>query len=146
MRYDSRFALIVGKLTLCVYLVSFLLPAYGMSIFQSRVTFFGWQAFYGAGLFWALVPMWLANPALWFGLVKLFHGRWAAAGSAGLVATALALSEIWLVWDDLAFGYLVWVASMMLLMSGGWYGCWRERRGLARQERDATSEAICTLS
>jgi hypothetical protein len=101
---DSRF---VGKSILCVYLASFLLPAYGMSILQSPVTFFGWQAFYGAGLIWTLVPMWLANPALWFGLVKFFNGRWAAAGNAGLVATALALSEIWLVWDDLAFGYLV---------------------------------------
>ena len=98
------------------YGVSFFLPVTDAGTPQ---VMYGYQAF-----FWGLVsliylPMWLANPLLWFGCICYRDGERSAARKAGTIATLLAISEVWL-WDDPPeIGYYVWIGSMVLLAIAG---------------------------
>ena len=79
--------------------------------------------------------LWLANPVLWLGCCFLMTRRWREAGLAGLIAILLALSLIFTahVPSDMAripqAGYRMWLASMIRLAGGGFYGWWVSGRG-----------------
>ena len=107
-------AVVLGGLAIQLYLVSFFLPALDGTP--------GYEAFILAVLFVIGLPMWLANPVFWFGVVRLAQGRYHSAGQAGRVALLLALSECWMFYDKLAVGYFVWVGSMVLLAAVGRFG------------------------
>jgi hypothetical protein len=77
-------------------------------------------------------PYWLTNVLLWFGCSALMTHRWLAAGLAGLIAIGLALFASLtnpLIWDSLSLaGQQAFLASLVLLTGGGFYGWWRARR------------------
>ena len=72
-----------------LYTVSFVLPVLGAS-------FRGYHAFMVAlAVFPLFLPLWLANPAFWVGLLCLFAGRRRRAGTAAapsVAPTAIRLS------------------------------------------------------
>jgi hypothetical protein len=115
---------LLGVLAAVLYVVSFFLPACeGMA---------GYQAFVISVVFLIGIPMWLANPGFWLGLLLLYQGKHAAAAKAGLLATALALSECWMFWPALRVGCFAWVGSMGLLAVAGWCGGEGKARRRAR--------------
>jgi len=106
----------VLTVVVCVYMLSFLLPVTDANTPRAM---YGFQAF-----FWGLVsivylPMWLANPTLWFGCLRYGEGRWKSARNAGLLAVLLGVSEVWM-WDGRPeIGYYLWMSSMVLLALAG---------------------------
>jgi hypothetical protein len=109
---------ILGALAVAMYGVSFFLPAAG--------TFLGFQAFVCALLFIIGVPMWLANPVFWLGLVMLSRREYRSASHAGMIALVLALSECWMFSGELKAGYYVWAGSMAVLALVGLFGEWTD--------------------
>jgi hypothetical protein len=101
---------LVGCLAVGMYAVSFFLDA------AERMA--GYQAFLLALYIPVYWPMWAANPVFWFGLSRLCQGRYQSAGTAGLVALILALSESWLC-GGLDVGYFLWAGSMAALALAG---------------------------
>jgi hypothetical protein len=99
-------------------------------------------------------PLWLANPLLWLGCLALMARQWRWAAFAGLIAVVLGVpsrftghpSAAYLAEHDdserllsgitvqklpsptLLAGYGIWLASMVLLAGGGFYGWWSSRR------------------
>jgi hypothetical protein len=67
---------------------------------------------------------WLANPALWVGMIALFRGRPRRAAAAGAVALPLALAFLLAKdsGDHLQAGYYAWAGSMVLLPVAGLAG------------------------
>src|SRR5437660_1576948 len=115
---DRHLAARLGTVTAIIYAGSFFLPAFG-GIGDGG---YGFVAFiYAFAFYWAW-PMWAANPIFWFGLVKLFNGRWDAAVAAGILALLLSLSELYWFWSIVNVGYFAWVASMATLAWAGLYG------------------------
>jgi hypothetical protein len=108
-RFSEGFWL--GWLVTGLYLLSFFLPVDSGML--------GYHAFICALVFVIGIPMWLANPVFWFGLVRLFQGRYTSAGTAGVVALLLALSQVWMFRGAAQVGYWVWVGSMGLLALAG---------------------------
>ncbi len=109
----------LGLLASALYAVSFFLPAVPGIL--------GFQAFVYSLVCVICVPMWAANLALWLGLAELSRGRYGTAGTAGLVAVVLAVSESWLFLGELRVGYFVWVGSMILLAFVGLCGAEQTR-------------------
>jgi hypothetical protein len=107
-----------------MYAVSFFLDA------ADRMA--GYQAFLLALYIPVYWPMWLANPVFWFGLSRLCQGRYHSAGTAGLVALVLALSESWLC-GRLDVGYFLWAGSMAVLALAGLCRELEEQLDLGRQ-------------
>jgi hypothetical protein len=116
----------------CLYLASFFLP---VSDGGTPRAMYGFQAFFGGLVSLVYIPMWLANPAMWFGCIRFGEGRWKAARNAGLLATLLGVSEIWFMDDQLEIGYYLWVGSMVLLASGGAIGAARRLNSVAETAR-----------
>jgi hypothetical protein len=125
--YESP-AGVLGVLAAVLYVVSFFLPACEGAA--------GYQAFALSLVCVVGIPMWLANPLFWSGLLLLSQGKRAAAGKAGLTAVALALSQCWLFWPGLRVGYFAWVGSMGLLAVAGWCGG-QERQAAVPESRGA---------
>jgi hypothetical protein len=63
---------------------------------------------------------WLANPIIWVGMFLLGKGARAAAGQAGTAAIgfALAASPLAVLFFPSLPNYLIWLASMVLVVSG----------------------------
>jgi hypothetical protein len=101
----------LGWLAAGLYVISFFLPA-GEGLL-------GWEAFFWALLTGIYLPMWTANLVFWLGLGLLASGQRGSAGTAGLVALLLALSESWMVGGGLRVGYWMWAGSMGLLALAG---------------------------
>src|SRR5262249_41227117 len=112
-------AALLGLFAALLYAASFFLPA------CEEVA--GWQAFVLSLVFFVGLPMWLANPVFWSGLVLLSRGEYGPAGKRGLVAFVLALSECSLFAEGLQVGYFLWVGSMAVLAAAGWWGHVRSR-------------------
>jgi hypothetical protein len=131
---------VLGTLAVVMYGVSFLLPAAGRML--------GYQAFVCAVLFVIGVPMWLANPVFWLGLVLLSRREYRSASTAGIVALLLALSECWMFSGDLGVGYFVWVGSMAFLALVGLFGESEAapREWYARPQRFPVGEASRIVS
>jgi hypothetical protein len=124
-KHGPAIAVGLGGLVFLLYGFSFVLPATGRML--------GYQAFMMSVLFVLCIPMWLANPVFWYGLVRLCQGRCESAARAGLLALVLALSECWMFWGELSTGYFLWAGSMALLALLGW--CGSREVGLARTIR-----------
>jgi hypothetical protein len=125
MYQDKTRALFI-KATVAVYLASFFLPSWHDSRESSGGGWdgpaFGGHPISGArafvmSLFVRGIPMWLANPAFWFGLYSLARGRPRAAKVSSVVAVLLAISELPFFWRELHVGYWLWLASMGSLLA-----------------------------
>jgi hypothetical protein len=69
---------------------------------------------------WVLGAPWLANPAIWLGVVFLAAGSWRLAmvtGGSGLVLALLVISQYSQVGADV--GYWAWAGSAAILFCGG---------------------------
>ena len=137
----------VALLCLLVYVTAFHFPAinpyYNTGIRADQVNdlpLFGYQAFcYGLFVPW----VWAANPLLWTGLFCFAREQYKRALGFGSSATVAALLGIFLALD-IYLGYLLWLASMSLLVCAAGY-CWRaERRRsgqLAGRQGDSRDQA-----
>jgi hypothetical protein len=112
--------------TMAVYLTAFFLLAwhdssksggYFGSAFQGR-PISGARAFV-MSLYVVVVgmPMWLANPAYWFGLYSLGRGWPRTARVSSVVAVLLAVSALFFCWREVHVGYWLWLASMGFLLA-----------------------------
>lgn len=70
------------------------------------------------------IPMWLANPFAWIGLVSLALGKEHIARLTAFVAVLLALSELPFVFSEILVGYDIWLISIFLLLVASFY-CFR---------------------
>lgn len=114
LRVNKRWLLGVVCL---MYVSSFLLPVYRAAPgwFAFIVTLTGLR-FEGQGS--GFSPVWLANLALWIGLVLLATDRTRAAGITGVVAVVLALPPMLHGPEEhLLIGYYAWLLSMVILAS-----------------------------
>ena len=125
MHQDNTRALFI-KATVAVYLASYFVPSWHDSA-VSRGGWFDGPAFQGRpisgarafvmSLFVRGIPMWLANPAFWFGLYSLARGRPRAAKVSSIVAVLLAVSQLPFYWREVHIGYWLWLASMGSLVA-----------------------------
>ena len=90
---------VLGVMSGALYVVSFVLPV-GWDL-----NLFGWQAFLWSTFIYWYWPMWLSNPAVWFGFVTAGNRNWNAPWNAGLVAIAVTCSEAWMFLSDLGVGF-----------------------------------------
>jgi hypothetical protein len=123
-------------LILAVYLASFFLPAEVTFGGMLHGTMWGIVAF-----FVAIIPpytiVWAANPALWLGLFWVARGSWKKASIASVVSVVCASATLLYPnagagRDQLAIGYFVWLASMVILAGAslrGYYIAKCERAG-----------------
>jgi hypothetical protein len=139
----SRQRKILCSAILLLYGVSFLLPVTGRPISGGLVDFYsgigasgsytvagslyGYEVFVDLGLgvisvifgaFWTLV--WLANPALWIGVVLLATAKWRRAWIAGCIGSTLGILAGGFIVSHgrdmhLYVGYYVWLGSIGLL-------------------------------
>jgi|SRR5579884_633717 len=125
MHRDKARALFLAA-TAAVYLASYFVLSWHDStisrggwfdgpVFQGR-PISGARAFVMSLFVWG-IPMWLANPAYWFGLYSLGRGRPRAAKVAAVVAVLLAVSELPFFWREVHVGYWLWLASMGFLLA-----------------------------
>jgi hypothetical protein len=110
-----------------VYVAAFFLPVTDAATPRQMR---GYEAFFWAFVSIVYLPMWLANPALWFGGSQFLARRWNSARNAALVAVALGVSEVWM-WDDVPnSGFYVWIGSMILLSIASEIGRLAELRSI----------------
>ena len=124
-RVEQWFGWLAFAVIGALYAISFFLPFLLIDRHHPLLADPIWD---GAIVFMSGMPgaevSWLANPALWVGLVMLILGRWRAASIAGIVALfigfLLKMIEIHVgsggqTTYHLLTGYCVWLASMVLL-------------------------------
>jgi len=129
----SRCAL-VGTYLCClsvvVYGLSLLLPAFQIAVEGTPSNGFGYEAVV-LGLLSPCFPFhdgklrlfgaWLANPILWVGLFNVAIGRHKTAYALGVAATAL--SATFLFGDLILIGYYTWFLSMGMFTVGAGIKC-----------------------
>ena len=150
---DAAAGLLLIRLSLIAYTLSFFLPAFNSN--ESQGTFLGLQAFF-LGLFGLLLfqPTWLANPAFCVGVICAARRSWKKAAICGVLATGFALVALLLYepgaaparhdstslsllggWTtrltQLMPGYWCWLGSMVLFLSGSVLKLFGIRRGSA---------------
>ena len=111
-----------------VYSGSFVLPAVDFGphrrgdVFELSGTSSGFEAFFLAiPAILSGLPVWLANPVFWLGLILLAAYRPLGAAICGAIAVLLALTGLQPVESQeiLLVGYYVWLTSIGLLFLAG---------------------------
>jgi hypothetical protein len=119
---------LIASLSLALYVLSFLLPAFKIVVDGRSEISYGYEAFVVSILysfspdgFTAFVP-WVANPMLWVGSILFMRTRFASACVAGMGACAMAATLLLRDAESrhlLLMGYYVWVLSMVLFTVAG---------------------------
>jgi hypothetical protein len=124
-----------------LYAISFILPAFSVTVFRRPSFFFCYEAFWislcsieGAPSFrnYLFFAAWLANPcfcvATWY-VLRLHYGTASIAGVSAFVMSAIILGVFWSGVDQPLIGYYAWFASMVLMTMGCALNRLAQRRG-----------------
>jgi hypothetical protein len=123
-----------------LYCVSFFLPVFGILV--SNPPYYGYEVFWAYRFspfdWWVLNQgamvgqlMWLANPAMWVGVVFWQRGLPGRALVCGILGFWFAFPVLLLLGGDVLLvlirypGYWVWLSSFVWLAVAGWKACRR---------------------